>query len=143
MKKIVLLSLNLITLLIAPASFAGGSSSAGLPGPRQQSDINSEILNHSVVQGVEKLLNDKYSNQCVLPSTPQDIHWMCLGALPPVTQPEIFPSSCGFELIVTCPGENVYIFGSKTSYQLVVPQGQSNPVAPTGEYVTINSVHFQ
>ena len=140
MKMTILISTGI--LFMAPFCFAGGSSSAGA-GERVQRDIPSEILSHSVLVSLEKLLNDKHGDQCVVPTTAKDIHWMCLGALPPVTQPMIYPNSCGFLMTIECPGETATIFGQTVSYSLLSPAGQRNTVAPTDTRVTIDTVQFK
>ena len=139
MKMTILISTGIF--LMAPFCFAGGSSSAGAGQP--QRDIPMEILNHSVVVSLEKLMNEKYSNQCVVPSTEKDIHWMCLGALPPVTQPTIYPNSCGFVMTIVCPGETATVFGQTVSYSLLSPAGQRNTVTPTETHITIETVQFK
>jgi hypothetical protein len=135
-------SLVLVAIpMLVSVSFAsdGGSSSAGVPAPTQK-DVSSEILNHPVVLNTEKLLNDKYGGQCVLPSTPQDIRWMCTGALPVVTQPMIFPSSCGFAITIVCARDVTTITGRTTSFFVLNPPGQPSTIAPTEKLIIIENV---
>jgi len=135
-------SLVLVAIpMLASVSLAsdGGSSSAGVPAPIQK-DVSSEILNHPVVLNTEKLLNEKFGGQCVLPSTPQDIRWMCTGALPIITEPMIFPSSCGFSVTITCRRDLTIISGRTTSFFVLNPPGQPSTIAPTEKMVIIENV---
>jgi hypothetical protein len=102
-----------------------------------------QILNHPVVQSIEKLLNEKHGGQCVVPTLETEIRWMCTGARMPVTAPKIMPSSCGFGLDITCPGETISISGNTRSYYLEVPAGQPNTVAPTDPLIIIGNVTYR
>ena len=139
MKKMILIATGI--LLMTSLCFAeGGSSSAGAGAPR---NIPSEILNHTIVMTLGNLLNEKHDKQCVVPTTERDIHWMCLGALPQVTQPTIIANSCGFLMTIECPGEKATIVGQTVSYSVLNPAGQRSTVTPTPTQVIINSVRME
>ena len=143
MKKIILLVTLACSLVLSSVAFAGGSSSAGTGNIHGKRDVSQEILNHPAVLAVERLLNEKYGNQCVIPTADKDIRWMCTGALPLVKTPTIVPTGCGFALFVDCPREAVRIVGSTLSYLLVAPSGTDTSVSPTSGIILINNVNFQ
>lgn len=129
-----LLALSLITL---PA-FArdGGEISVGLP-PGSHKDVSEELLNHSVVQGAVALINAGHGGSCRMPAK-EDILWMCTGAIPPVKEPTIFPSSCGFSFAIDCEDKMVTFNGRTQSYFLASPK--PNKVKPTEKEVIFDSI---
>jgi len=95
------------------------------------------IINNSIVTSTAKLLNAKHDGECVLPKS-TDVHWMCLGALFPVMEPTITPSSCGFQVQIVCPGETAQFTGRRTAYFLQMPQGQNTTVKETPTTISFN-----
>jgi hypothetical protein len=102
------------------------------------------ILTSTVITATGKILNEKHSGQCLMPIEDKDVHWMCLGALRPVSEATIMPSTCGFEVEIVCPGETLKIYGKRVSYFLQMPLGQKTSVKQTEptisftEMVTVN-----
>ena len=108
--------------------------------PARAATREDRIIKHPVLQSIEQLMNAKDAGTCLLPEA-KDIHWMCTGALQPVTKPRIDSTGCGFMVEVKCPSQTALVYGSETQYFLNSPQ--PTKVAPVDGGTHINQVVFE
>lgn len=62
-------------------------------------DDSQKVLDHSMVKSLGEMMIEKHQGQCTLPTTAKDIHWMCMGALHPMTKLQITASSFSSQVI--------------------------------------------
>lgn len=91
------------------------------------------ILNHPVLQAVEKLMSS--SDQCVMPEA-KDIMWMCTGAIPPVRSPEIDRTGCGFAVEVKCATKTAQVSGQEIQVYLNSPNPTTVKPLEVGTFIT-------
>jgi hypothetical protein len=103
---------------------------------------NSDILKNPVLVSVEQILNSKHNDQCKLPSTSADIHWMCTGAMFTPSSPEIDYRGCGFMVQIVCPGETVRVIGNKGHEVYDTPQDAGGS-ASTNDSVSISDISVE
>lgn len=102
-----ILALTLSLSLIAPAAFADSNP------------IGDAVIANPVVQSLYSLLNTAHGGACTAPVS-DDVHTMCMGALPEVTKPTIAGNSCGFFLQVKCAdGTSLSINGERMGFEIV------------------------
>ena len=106
-------------ILTVMLSFAGISAHA---------DNSSEIVNSTVVTSTLALMQAKYANSCQTPKA-SDIHWMCTGALMPVSKLTLVPGGCGFAIDITCTGGRASIYGNTKTVIATDASGVRNDVA--------------
>jgi hypothetical protein len=104
-------------------------------------DNSDQVLNNAAVVNLASLVNQTHGSTCAVPLKPENIRWMCTGAIPPVTEPTLQPTGCGFFVDIKCPTETVRIGGRLASYLLVMPpatvQSTSSSEVVIGSVTTI------
>jgi hypothetical protein len=130
MKTLVRTALTITTLCSASSYAAGPTDSAQL------------ILNNAAIRALGTEINRNHGGTCTVPTQPQDISWECTGALPPVNQPSLAPSGCGFNVEVRCQDQtHVRISGGAVTYLLVMPDHSIAQSA--GPIITIDDVTYE
>jgi hypothetical protein len=107
-------------------------------------DDTTKILESSVVKSLGQLLNEKHQGQCVLPTAASDIRWMCMGALAPITIPQITVSRCAFVVEITCPTEKAVIFGDRSSHFVQFPREMERiEITPSNTMISFTSISIK
>ena len=103
-----------------------------------KADDTQTILDNTLVKSTYELMTLK--NLKCEPLTEKSIHWMCTGALFPVSKPTLIPSGCGLAVEITCTATSATVYGSKRSVFLQDATGIRNDVEAMDLGISFDSV---